>query len=46
MLGALGQQLGAPEHTLSKLHDSLNPLSRYDFGMLSTLDHAREWQAK
>ena len=46
MLGALGQQLDVPERSLSKLRDSLNPLSRYDFGMLSLLDHAREWQAK
>jgi len=46
MLGALGQQLRAPERTLGKLRASLNPLSRYDFGALRGLPHAREWQAK
>ena len=46
MLGALGQQLGRPERELEQLRDSLNPLSRFDFGMLADLEHARAWQAK
>lgn len=46
MLGALGQQAGAPRATLRDLRESLNPLSRFDFGALSGLDHARGWQAK
>lgn len=46
ILGALGQQTNAPEQTLRKLKDSLNPLSRYDFGMLRSLPTAHEWQAK
>ena len=46
MLGAIGQQLGQPESRLSALRKSLNPLSRFDFGLLAALVHAREWQAK
>jgi hypothetical protein len=46
MLGAIGQQLGQPERRLSALRESLNPLSRFDFGVLAALAYAREWQAK
>ena len=46
MLGAIGQQLSQPENRLSTLRKSLNPLSRFDFGSLAVLEHAREWQAK
>ncbi len=46
MLGAVGQQLGQPESRLAALRKSLNPLSRFDFGRLAALEHAREWQAK
>ncbi len=46
MLGAIGQQLGQPEARLSVLRKSLNPLSRFDFGNLAALEHARQWQAK
>jgi hypothetical protein len=46
MLGALGQQAGAPAPALRQLRESLNPISRFDFGVLSALDHAGEWQAK
>lgn len=46
MLGALGQELGEPSKELDRLRNSLNPLSRFDFGRLSALRHAREWQAK
>jgi Family of unknown function (DUF6088) len=46
MLGAIGQQLGQVENRLLALRKSLNPLSRYDFGNLAVLEHAREWQAK
>lgn len=46
MLGAIGQQLGQPESRLSSLRKSLNALSRFDFGILAVLEHAREWQAK
>jgi Family of unknown function (DUF6088) len=46
MLGAIAQQLGQPEERLAELRQSLNPLSRFDFGALALLRHAREWQAK
>jgi Family of unknown function (DUF6088) len=46
MLGAIGEQIGQPESTLAKLRRSLNPLSRFDFGVFSALSHARRWQAK
>jgi hypothetical protein len=46
MLGAIGQQLGHHETMLLSLRQSLNPLSRFDFGLLAALAHAREWQAK
>ena len=46
MLGAIAQQLGQPKSRLSRLRSTLNPLSRFDFGILVTLPYAREWQAK
>lgn len=46
MLGALGQEAGADPKLLQKLRQGLNPLSRFDFGVLGQLRHAREWQAK
>jgi Family of unknown function (DUF6088) len=46
MLGAIGQQLGLPPHELAALRKGLNPLSRFDFGILTALAHAKEWQAK
>jgi Family of unknown function (DUF6088) len=46
MLGAIGEQLGQTESRLAKLRESLNPLSRFDFGILAALAYARRWQAK
>ena len=46
MLGAIAQQIGFPESVLNKLRESLNPLSRFDFGILNALEYADEWQAK
>jgi hypothetical protein len=46
MLGALGQQLKKHDKSLRRLRSSLNPFSRFDFGMLAGLPHAREWQAR
>ena len=46
MLGAVGQQIGKPGGALAGLRRGLNPLSRFDFGILAALDHAAEWQAK
>lgn len=46
MLGALGDALGKDGATLARLKSSLNPLSTFDFGVLSVLQSARSWQAK
>lgn len=46
MLGALGEELGANKGLLNSLRESLNPLTRFDFGMLSELESASNWQAK
>jgi len=46
MLGALGELAGAEDERLRDLRKSLNPLSRFDFGVLSVLPNARSWQAK
>ena len=46
ILGALGQQLGQDEKSLRRLRASLNPFSRFNFGVLAGLRYASEWQAK
>jgi hypothetical protein len=46
MVGAIGEALGQPHGVLERLRSSLNPLSRFDFGVLSALTHAKQWQAK
>ena len=46
MLGAIGEQLGKKSAVLKDLRDLLNPVSRFDFGMLQGLAHAADWQAK
>ncbi len=46
MLGAIGDDIGASSATLRRLRASLNPVSRFDFGVLSGLRSARQWQAK
>jgi Family of unknown function (DUF6088) len=46
ILGAIGEQLSESEMLLERLRKSLNPLSRFDFGLLSGLRHANKWQAK
>lgn len=46
LLGALGEEAGASEDALKPLRDSLNPLTRFDFGPLRALPNARDWQAK
>ncbi|OGG55540.1 MAG: hypothetical protein A3F84_19945 [Candidatus Handelsmanbacteria bacterium RIFCSPLOWO2_12_FULL_64_10] len=45
MLGAIGQQLGKSKSALTRLHASLNPFSRFDFGALAGLAYAKDWQA-
>jgi hypothetical protein len=46
MLGALGEALGKPARALKGLRESLNPVSRYDFGLLRALPTAERWQVK
>lgn len=46
LLGALGERLGKPQRLLQPLRNSINPYSRFDFGLLSILPNARAWQAK
>lgn len=46
MLGAIGEELGKSPTALQKLRDSLNPFSRFDFGLLAELPFAHQWQAK
>lgn len=46
ILGALGEQLGNSGRRIGRIRASLNPLSRFDFGMLAGLPNARSWYAK
>jgi hypothetical protein len=46
MLGAIGQELRKSQKALKVLRDKLNPLSKFDFGILGCLKYAKEWQAK
>src|ERR1700687_2754314 len=46
MIGAIGEQLGNNRAALRRLRDSLNPYSRFDFGLLAGLRYARHWQAR
>ena len=46
ILGALGELLKGRDRQISRLRASLNPLSRFDFGILAGLPNATSWQAK
>jgi hypothetical protein len=46
MLGALGELAGAPAVALDSLRASLNPISKFDFGLLRALPNASKWQAR
>jgi len=46
LLGALGEQIGIKVAALATLRATLNPLSRFDFGVFSELPNATAWQAK
>jgi hypothetical protein len=46
MLGAIGEQLGKNPAALKRLRDSLNPFSKFEFGVLVGLKSAHNWQAK
>lgn len=46
MLGAIGEEIGKSPRMLKRIRATLNPLSRFDFGMLAGLRYAHKWQAK
>lgn len=46
MLGALGERAGARSKPLEWLRASLNPLTKFDFGVLRVLPNAKDWQAR
>jgi len=46
LLGALGEQLKVSPSLTQALHASINPFSRFDFGVFFLLPKAKEWQAK
>jgi hypothetical protein len=46
ILGAIGEQMGKKTAAIRRLRASLNPFSRFDFGLLAGLPGARHWQAK
>jgi hypothetical protein len=46
IMGAIGEEIGRKPSALRRLRDSLNPFSRFDFGALHGLRHARAWQAR
>jgi hypothetical protein len=46
MLGTLGERLGASPKALRQLRASLNPFSRFDFGLLAGLPTVRSWHGK
>jgi hypothetical protein len=46
MLGALGERASAPDKALQSLRGSLNPLTKFDFGVLQVLPNAKDWQAR
>jgi hypothetical protein len=46
MLGAIGQELKHSKDLLQQLRTGLNPYSRFEFGKLSSLWYAQEWQAR
>ena len=46
LLGALGELLGRPTSFIEPLRESLNPLSRFSFGVFDKLPNARDWQGK
>jgi|ERR1035438_10444129 hypothetical protein len=46
LLGAIGDQLGKKQSALQCLRDSLNPFSKYDFGLLAGLQHVKDYRLK
>ena len=46
LLGAIGSDIGANSHILTKLKKSLNPMTTFHLGLREALPLAREWQIR
>lgn len=46
IIGAIGELTHSPKPMIEQLRQSLNPTSRFDFGRLKVLPHAKSWYAK
>jgi hypothetical protein len=46
ILGTIGEQLGKKSAAIQQLRASLNPFSKFNFGLLTGLPGASHWQAK
>ena len=46
LMGAIGEEIGRKPATLNRLRQSINPFSRFNFGALRGLRHAKSWQAR
>ena len=46
LIGAIGEEIRRKPTALKRLRASLNPVSRFEFGMLKGLSYAGRWQAK
>jgi len=46
VLGAFGEAMGRDKRSLERLRSSLNPLSKFEFGLFASLPNAYKWQAK
>jgi hypothetical protein len=46
IIGAIAQELGKNPAVLRRIQRTLNPSSRFDFGLLAGLAYAAHWQAK
>ena len=46
IIGAIGEEIGKKPSALRPVRASLNPVSRFDFGLLAHLVYATNWQAK
>ena len=45
LIGAIGEDIGKKPRRLASLRRTLNPLSRFDFGLLAGIPSAQHWQA-
>ena len=45
LIGAIGEDTGKKPRPLASLRRTLNPLSRFDLGLLAGIPSAQNWQA-